>query len=141
MKKGALITLLACLSLPFCLNAKAASFNNEGTQSGMPPGLMFLATGEHGPLGANGNFENLFFDEEPLFSLTRIDVFHWERWMLGELEELNWENPENRPPGLYFIGWNGIGSPATAAVPIPAAGWLLGSGLIGLIGFRSKAKK
>lgn len=42
---------------------------------------------------------------------------------------------------LYDATLNIIGTPSAAAVPVPAAVWLFGSGLVGLAGIRKRAKK
>lgn len=44
----------------------------------------------------------------------------------------------NRPPGTEFLPYSLVIS--TNAVPVPAAVWLFGSGLIGLIGFARRKK-
>jgi hypothetical protein len=41
---------------------------------------------------------------------------------------------------LYSATLEIIGTQSAAAVPIPAAGWLLGTGIVGLVGFRRKLR-
>ena len=51
----------------------------------------------------------------------------------GTYSQLTWTNPQNEV-------WYGFTVGAPAAVPIPAAAWLFGSGLLGLIGVARRKK-
>jgi hypothetical protein len=86
-------------------------------------------------------------------------AFATQSWTYGTIKKLNNSNPyawDEFQYGAYLgyefaadggaantsgasVGFNVAASPAP--VPIPAAAWLLGSGLIGLVGIRRRLKK
>jgi hypothetical protein len=61
--------------------------------------------------------------------------FYWPFWMKSHIGAFVFG------PNYEQIFISDIAAPIVSPVPIPAAFWLLGSGLLGLIGFRKKFRK
>jgi predicted extracellular nuclease len=59
-------------------------------------------------------------------SSAALGANHVDLWVLSELGDAK---------GSYASIDGDIASPGTTAVPVPGAAWLLGSGLVGLVGF------
>lgn len=57
-----------------------------------------------------------------------------------EAERL-WFNTDGFPNSIWTKNWQDKNVSGTAVIPVPASIWLLGSGLIGMIGFSRRKKK
>jgi hypothetical protein len=72
-------------------------------------------------------------------SLSDLDIWHydgsaWGRYAASDLAY------DNLYASFTVTGFSGYAVSGTAPVPIPAAAWLFGSGLLGLLGARRKVK-
>ncbi|MBC7780998.1 MAG: hypothetical protein H7125_12940 [Proteobacteria bacterium] len=57
----------------------------------------------------------------------------------GTFTSISWTNPLFENYYGFTVGING-GTPGTPVIPVPAAAWLLGSGLMGLLAFSRRRK-
>jgi len=73
-------------------------------------------------------------------SLYDLAVWHYDgsSWSKFDASDLAYDN---NFASFTATGLSGYAVTGTAPVPIPAAAWLLGSGLMGLVGFRRKPSK
>jgi hypothetical protein len=62
-------------------------------------------------------------------------------WYLFDLDALGWNGSETLELSEFWPNQGSISHVALYGVPIPAAAWLLGSGLLGLIAIRRRVKK
>lgn len=140
MKNISILMLLLFTCMSMASAATAGTIKESGADSLGAGGFDYTPPGELTGKWVKEDWESLFPADEYPAALKRKVTLSWERKMLGNQDVINWQNPEKRPPGIGFVGWSGVGSPATSTVPVPGAIWLLGAGLVGLIGFRSQAK-
>ena len=85
--------------------------------------------------------------DEQLLDTTSLGL-NWGSYEVSLYIEPSWENKilqfgvksaatDRTPSGVYYDNFNLTGTPA---VPVPAAAWLFGSGLLGLIGVARRGK-
>ena len=101
-----------------------------------------------GEIGRYGYFLDEEVGQELLTGLavgSPIELEIWmagdDHWGLGEAYDGVWDLPDTKTNYLVRIGVDdvtGMVYAETAAVPIPGAVWLLGSGLLGLVGIRRR---
>ena len=100
-----------------------------------------------GPIGRYGMLLRNEIGQELLTDLAvdnPIELEIWmagdDHWMLGENYDGNWDFPASKTNYLVRIGVDDAGMvyAETAAVPIPGAVWLLGSGILAIMGMRRR---
>lgn len=134
-------------------NKDVNTYHNTGLSS--PPSASFMPSDASqsvdwswGEIGRYGTFIYNEIGQELLTDLAVGSPVELEIWMAGDDNfgygegwDYVWDHPASKTNYLVRVGVDevtGMVYAETAAVPIPAAVWLLGSGILAIIGIRSR---
>lgn len=73
------------------------------------------------------------------FATGKFSGWACEQGWCTDAERL-WFKTDDFPKTAWTKNWKDINASGTAVIPVPAAIWLLGSGLVGMIGFAKRKK-
>ena len=112
-------------------------YDDDWTFTTSTSGLFFDFDGPYG-FEMHGSWSTETSGNDDLFDVYLDNNFN------SQYASLTW-NPDTGTGTFNVLGSNdsasGILTSGPSAVPVPAAIWLLGSGLLGVVGFRKKIKK